>query len=360
MKKEPISIVSSSGIITLWFQDEGTSKISPHRQYVVGTDHPNHKQIISKLKNRNFDGLEQLCSVGVALAASLKGAAEVRNGQVYVNNVPVHNVLTDRILQLVKDGFSVEPVLRFLENCLENPSSKSIEELYDFLANRNLPLTEDGCFLAYKRVREDWNDIYSNTISSTIGSVVKFDRSQVDANRSKECSYGLHVGALDYVQHYGSGGHVLVVKVNPKNCVSVPQDYSHQKLRVCEYEVLYELEDDRSPLPKPVYTTSGEECASLAEWEDWSSENTSDEEDYWTDSWAEDDIDDDWSSSSSVDEDENLCDDNEIWGFSLDELNKDKLAQMCQGENLISNRQEGRDLGKEEMKQLLRQLYSEK
>jgi len=33
------------------------------------------------------------------------------------------------------------------------------------------------------------------------------------------------------------------VKVNPKDVVSVPYDYNYSKMRVCEYEVLREVED---------------------------------------------------------------------------------------------------------------------
>jgi hypothetical protein len=33
----------------------------------------------------------------------------------------------------------------------------------------------------------------------------------------------------------------MVCKVNPKNVVSIPADYNNSKMRVCEYEVIDEL-----------------------------------------------------------------------------------------------------------------------
>jgi hypothetical protein len=146
-----------------------------------------------------------------------------------------------------------------LENLMSNPSARAISELYDFLEHRALPITEDGYFLAYKSVRSDFKDKYSGTIDNSVGKTVEFPRNKVDDDRAHECSYGLHVGALAYS---GPGGwynsasdKVVIVKVNPKDAVSVPQDHNAQKLRVCKYEVvsLYSggMED------APVYNSVG-------------------------------------------------------------------------------------------------------
>jgi hypothetical protein len=137
---------------------------------------------------------------------------------------------------------------------MNNPSKRATEELYDFLMHKNLPITDDGCFLAYKRVNADWTDLYSNAIDNSIGQIVKMSRRKVDDNREMGCSDGLHVGALEYVEGYGSGGHVLVVKVNPEHVVSVPSDHDCTKVRCCEYEVLSEFKGE---LKRPVYSPDG-------------------------------------------------------------------------------------------------------
>lgn len=197
----------------------------------------------------------------VARAQECGYSAEFLDGEVYLNGAVVHSVLASRIKDLVRDGFSPKSALNFYERVMQNPSSSAVNELYDFLANKGLPLTEDGCFLAYKAVRHDFKDIYSGTFDNSPGNVVQIPRNEVDDDRRHECSYGLHVGAQDYVRGYGSGNSkYLVVKVDPKDCVAVPRDHNAQKLRVCRYEVLREVSRD-SILEEAVYDESGSEVA---------------------------------------------------------------------------------------------------
>ncbi|MAR20684.1 MAG: hypothetical protein CMD25_01275, partial [Flavobacteriales bacterium] len=138
-------------------------------------------------------------------------------------------------------------------NLMENPSMQSQQELYDFLEHENLPVTEDGCFLAYKAVRSDFKDKWKGTFDNSVGQVCEMRRAKVDDNRKVGCSQGLHAGALNYVANYGSvdaGDNIVIVKINPQDVVSVPSDCDCEKLRTCKYEVvgLYQGE-----LPKPLY-----------------------------------------------------------------------------------------------------------
>ena len=142
-----------------------------------------------------------------------------------------------------------------------------------------MPITEDGCVLAYKAVNSNYMYKYTGTMNNSVGETVSIDRGKVDDNRDKGCSAGLHCGALDYVRDYGSedsGDHIMIVKVNPMDAVSVPHDCQHQKLRVCQYEVVAEMEWS-DQLRKPLYSSDGQEYQSFVqdeyddEWvdEDW-------------------------------------------------------------------------------------------
>jgi hypothetical protein len=148
-------------------------------------------------------------------------------------------------------------MVKFLENLMQNPSSSSVNELFDFMENKNLPITENGTFIGYKAVQGDY---WSKTAGSTVlikgktssdgriyngvGEEIECERNQVDDNRQHECSNGLHVGGLSYatVTFRNSGDKVVLVEVNPKDVVSVPKDYNAQKLRACAYKVIGEYE----------------------------------------------------------------------------------------------------------------------
>jgi hypothetical protein len=146
----------------------------------------------------------------------------------------------------------------FLENISENPSYQSQQELFDFLEHKNLPITDDGCFLAYKSVTPDYKDWHTKTIDNSIGAVIpRKKRSEVDDNRDEGCSRGYHAGSIEYVRQYYGGkiGHLMTVKINPVDVVSVPKECSCQKIRVTFYEVIAELDKDEV-LKEPVYNSN--------------------------------------------------------------------------------------------------------
>lgn len=76
-----------------------------------------------------------------------------------------------------------------------------------------------------------------------LGVPVKMKRGETDGDPRVECSSGLHVGSVQYVQTFGSGNEkrVLSVLVNPANVVAVPT-YDNSKMRVCEYFPYAELQ----------------------------------------------------------------------------------------------------------------------
>jgi len=179
------------------------------------------------------------------------------NGIICYKGTPIHSSLTKRIVEQMKEGFPFEHMIKFLENLYENPSSNSIEQLYSFLEHKGLPITDDGHFLAYKAVRNDYYDKYSGTISNAIGSYVEMERRNVSDKFTDHCASGLHCGAIDYVKNYANSptDKILVVKVNPKDAVSVPNDHNFTKLRVCRYLVLSELENAQEIFTESVVVT---------------------------------------------------------------------------------------------------------
>ena len=172
---------------------------------------------------------------------------EVINGTVYYKGEEVHNALTDKLLDLMDEGYNVTPWIKFLENLMLNPSYRSRECLYQFLEQFDAPITPDGNFIAFKRISKNWKDIHSGTFDNSIGTVVKMDRAKVDDDPKHTCSSGLHICADKYLQHFADAEHsrTVVVEVNPAHVVAVPYDYDFAKMRVCEYKVLAEIEPEK-------------------------------------------------------------------------------------------------------------------
>lgn len=154
------------------------------------------------------------------------------------------NAIVTRILELFESNKPYEYMIKFLENVAKNPNNNAINELYLFLEDCGLPLTSDGCFLAYKRVNSSYKDIYTNKISNKIGTMVTMDRAKVDSNREQTCSVGLHFCAKGYLTEYGNASSkIMIVKINPMDVVAIPSDYNNMKGRCCKYIVVGEVDN---------------------------------------------------------------------------------------------------------------------
>lgn len=212
---------------------------------LVRREHANYEELWECVKNNDEEGFMELYNVENMVTNHFEDTGvEVLDGQVFYNGRAVENTLTDMIVDLTEEGEPADYMVRFLDNLMDNPSKRAVDELYDFLAHRGMPITEDGCFIAYKAVRSNYKDKYSNTVDNSVGQVVEMARNQVDDDKSRTCSYGYHVGAFSYAGqqgwYYSPGDRVMKVKVNPRDAVAVPADHSATKLRVCKYEVIGE------------------------------------------------------------------------------------------------------------------------
>lgn len=195
---------------------------------------------------------------------------EVVEDSVFYKGEELPPALATKIRSIVREGLPVTHFEKFWENLSLNPSATSVSELLDFLEYKELPITEDGHFLAYKGVSGDLYSIHGNSktkvlngivdgsgrIYNGVGAEIEVSRREVDDNRAHHCSYGLHVGSLEYASSFGSSGVLLVVKVNPKDVVSVPSDYDCQKCRVSAYKVVSKYEGE---IVSPVVDEDGED-----------------------------------------------------------------------------------------------------
>lgn len=233
--------------------DGNLTLILDNRAHQILPDHINYKLIMDNLSTASESELLELVDIQTAVATFSQGRIEVKNGKVFYDGEEVHGAISKRILEFMSKGLPFEPLVNFLNNLMDNPSMQSQKELYDFLEHQYLPITEDGHFLAYKAVRNDYMDKYRGTFDNHVGKVCEMQRAKVDDNRGVGCSQGLHAGALNYVASYGSldaGDKIVIVKINPKDVVSVPNDCNCEKLRTCRYEVVGEYQGE---LLKPLY-----------------------------------------------------------------------------------------------------------
>jgi len=187
-----------------------------------------------------------------SLYASYEGI-EVKDGNLYVFGEPVHSTIATRVLSFLEHGMDCVYLFKFILKLNLNPSKRAVDELYTFLDHKNLPITENGNFMAYKAVRADYTDKYTGKFLNTVGSVLEMPRNKVDDDKNIGCSYGFHAGTVEYAKNFmDRDGHLMLVEINPADVVSIPTDCQFQKLRTCKYKVVDEYEID---LTDPVYAS---------------------------------------------------------------------------------------------------------
>tara|TARA_R110002020_G_scaffold103752_3_gene243104 strand:- start:15260 stop:16132 length:873 start_codon:yes stop_codon:yes gene_type:complete len=265
--------------------DDGTvSAMAAGQAYVFGKSHPSYERLVTYLKSDNVEYFEAAYDVISRINDFCEGYVSCSSNKMTWDGIPMPDMFTDRILDMLQEGFPFEPMLNFLDNISQNPSDHAIVELFDFMDNKHMPITSDGCFLAYKAVDEEFKDLWSHSFDNSVGSTCEVPRSDVDSNRDRGCSNGLHVGAIDYAAQYGGidlkdrdddddGNNIVICKVNPMDVVSVPTCSRFQKLRCCKYEVVSLFQDKFDSV---VYMTQNEiDCTNReARSDEWKQEIT--------------------------------------------------------------------------------------
>lgn len=228
---------------------DGVTVVLHNRPFHLAKDSPEYDKVVAMIES---DALEdELVEVFTAVARKVEAAVNraitsnmrYSAGMVLFRGEPIHGYAVDKLVELVEAGKDAKPLAMFLEKLWQNPSQAMVENLYRFLEYGRIPITPEGDFLAYKAIRSDWMDIHSGTFYNGIGANPKMPRPAVDDRREVTCSRGLHVCSFEYLPHFShANGRVVVCRVNPRDVVAIPSDYNDTKMRVCEYEVVGEVE----------------------------------------------------------------------------------------------------------------------
>jgi len=220
---------------------------------IVESSHINWKQVERAYQAQNLEKVLDLIDVKDAIKTTSGGKFIVKDGAILHNGEKVNGYLFDRILNFLEKGMPYKRLLIFAQKLWENPSEETRSRLYKFLEHGNNPITDDGCFLAYKGVQSDYFSITAGKLKllkgrtnekgqifNGVGEEVVVDRSEVNPDSYQTCSFGLHAGSYKYANQFKGSGKLMIVKIDPKDVVSVPQDEGGAKLRTCRYEVIAE------------------------------------------------------------------------------------------------------------------------
>lgn len=253
----------------------------------IGADHISHNAILDAIKAGDQEKVKTLVDARKAVEAYSKGSISIKGDEVFWHGQRMHGAITTRMVSMMREGFDITPLVNFMDRLMQNPSKQAVDEAYMFFEACDLPITPDGYFLAFKKVNNNFYDVHSGTVCNKPGHMmtpeevkhftpgvisgkkgevtvqvvngvtrVSMPRNMVDDKRDNTCSEGLHFCSKSYLSNFG-GSRIVVLKIDPKDVVSIPSDYNNAKGRCSSYMVVDELkvEADKA-FSKPVQETA--------------------------------------------------------------------------------------------------------
>ena len=242
--------VVSNQAITIVDPDNGPTTIQK--------THPNFQAAKDAVQRGLYKAALTLAQPGVNTANKLKATGffgervefDPDSGQVLVSEKPLPSIVADTALRMIANGQPLTGLAAFLSKLRLNPSNHSQHQLLTHVEKHGLAITDNGDFLAYKRVDGRFKDLHSGTFDNTPGKSVTMPRTEVNDDPTVTCSHGLHVASWKYAnEFYASrpGARTVVVAVDPAAVVAVPKDYDEAKMRTCAYRVLREVTSPYNP-----------------------------------------------------------------------------------------------------------------
>lgn len=238
----------------IFVENEGNSTLTVYlggKPIAIPDDHPKFNEILDNVDTLEMQEVRDLLDMDKQVRKTLAsfGNVQIKDGTVYYKNEAVSGVLAERMLNMLERGMDIRPWALFLENLQQNPAKHAVDELYLWMERADMPITERGNVLAYKKVKEDYTSYHTNADGSEfrndIGTFVSMPRNKVDDNRNRTCSSGLHFCSWDYLPSYmGKRGKVVLVEVNPAHVVSIPSDYNNAKGRAEGYLIVGEIPEE--------------------------------------------------------------------------------------------------------------------
>jgi len=120
--------------------------------FVFDATHPEYIGLVECVKTGDTVEFESLLSVGNKIENWSEGNFDFVDGFLFYEDEPVREAVTTRIISMMKEGWDVTPMLKFLDRLYSNPSNRAVTEFYDWIQHKGLAITPEGYILGYKGV----------------------------------------------------------------------------------------------------------------------------------------------------------------------------------------------------------------
>ena len=218
---------------------------TPKGPLTINASHPRFREVCVALATGDFTGAIEMMSIRSAITKWSEGGFVLEGDKITFRGESLPSDLAERIIGLFKEGnHTFQAFANFWARLQKNPSYRSVNQLWAFIKAKNIPLSPEGHFYAYKAINDDWTDCHSRQVLNRPGTLIHMDRNKISDDPDLACHFGYHVGNRDFVANNYSGRKVVICLIDPADVVCVPKDSSGGKMRVCRYLVLGERDRD--------------------------------------------------------------------------------------------------------------------
>jgi hypothetical protein len=207
-------------------------------------------RVVEAVEAGNYDEIPSIVSPK-DLLDKVHLTFDENTGQIFFEDYLLKTNLTDRIYQYWENEVPYEPLLNLLRKIMSHKKERSYmqEDLFDFLEYNDLPITEDGCFLAYKNTNSDGSPPYQtdSNIRYEVGKEVVELAAKDNYDRGACNGAGLYFGNRKYWgsnwngKEWGGNGRMFLVKIDPRDVVSIPNNYNDGKAKCWKLKVVKEF-----------------------------------------------------------------------------------------------------------------------
>lgn len=224
-----------------------TITFTPSESIIIPKTSPKYDEVKKLIFEERYDEIYTAISIKNSIISKSEGKLTFENTKFKIGKEELPECITKYLVDFDLNKIPLRVIVNFWNRLKNNPSEESKKDLFAFIKAAKIAITENGCFIAYKYVRDDFMDCHTGTFDNHPGMTPEMPRKDVDPDRNNTCSRGLHVCSWEYL-----GGHRKIVEclVDPVDVVSVPVDYNNTKMRVCKYKVIREC---TAKLEQPLY-----------------------------------------------------------------------------------------------------------
>lgn len=253
----------------------GINVILEGKSRLIPKDHQHHDTILSGLRAGNYEVVSLLDEMKKKIEDFDGVDFQLSHGELLYRGKPYENTfVTRQVMTMLDKGYKAQPLLNFLSKVEQNPHPESVKDLWKFMENTGLAITDDGDVLAFKYVTKvsdmydgderksqllamgaEYTDDYSKKFDYTPGKTPGVPRHLCPYEPGKDCGVGLHIGDLSYVKNHS---HILAVSFSPADVTSIGAGES-RKIRVARFKCLHILNPEDindKGYKEPVYNTN--------------------------------------------------------------------------------------------------------